>query len=95
MKDKVIKALVDRLNYPSQRAELLWSNLARLDEKLMPILVRWLDSGDGADQTQYEGYCVDSLRKNYGMNTISALLTLDWIIKEPEQAVAALRDGIM
>lgn len=28
------------------------------------------------------------------MNFIAALLTLDWIIKEPEQALTAIRNGV-
>lgn len=95
MKEKVINALVTRLNYSLQKAGLLWNELAQMDEALFSVLLRWLDSGDGSDQVQYEGYCVDSLCEDYGMNIISALLTLDWVIKEPEQAVSALREGII
>ena len=93
MKD-IQNIVMERLNCTGKEAAILCDNLEKIDSTLVPVLHRWIDTGDGADATTYRGYSIDSLYSDYGMNFIAALLTVDWIIKEPEAAVLALQEGI-
>ncbi len=87
--------LMSRLGYSKQDVSVLCCDLEQLDQGLVPTLNRWIAEGDFADKTEYNGYSIDTLRSEFEMNFIAAILTLDWIIKEPEQAIPALKSGIM
>lgn len=93
MKD-IRNIVMERLSCSEKDAVILCDNLKKIDSTLVPVLHRWIDTGDRADATTYRGYSIDTLCSDYGMNFIAALLTVDWIIKEPEAAVLALQDGI-
>lgn len=87
--------LMSRFGYSEQDADMLCSDLESIDQTLVPVLNRWIETGDCDDATEYTGYSIDSLCSEFEMNFIAAILTIDWIIKEPEQALPALKSGIM
>lgn len=93
--ENIQKYLMSRLGYSEQDACVLCGDLEQLDRSLVPLLTRWVQDGTCSDDTEYGGYSLNSLCADCGMNFVAALLTLDWIIKEPEQAVTALRTGIL
>ena len=41
-----------------------------------------------------EGFSYETLVTDYKMNPVGALITLDWLIREPEIAKEALKKGI-
>lgn len=43
---------------------------------------------------EVEGYNYKSLVEEFGMKPVGALITLDWLIREPEIAKEALKKGI-
>ena len=87
--------LMSRFGYSEQDISVLCSDLEQLDQALVPVLTKWIKDGECSDSTEYSGYSINSLCTEYEMNFIAALLTLDWIIKEPEQAIPAIKSGIM
>ena len=95
MEKSLKELLVERLGYSEQDVPLLESQLKGLHELLLPLYQRWVETGQSSDSRQYEGYSLNSLQADYGMNFIAALLTLDWLLKEPEQARQALRHYIL
>lgn len=44
-------------------------------------------------QMSAEGWSVSRLENEFRMNAIAALLTIDWLRKEPGKALAALNEG--
>jgi len=94
MGEKLKELLMQRLGYTPQEAEMLAGDLSRLDPALVPLLERWEAYGTESDAQMFHGFSVDSLRQGSGLNFIAALLTLDWVIREPEKASAAIRQGI-
>lgn len=90
MKDVIIK----RLGCTPERAEHIEKNLKELSEPLKPLLNAWLENGTEDDDTMYSGYSLNSLIRDYHMKFTGALLTLDWLVKEPDKAVQALKSGI-
>ena len=93
--ENIRELLMSRFGYSEQDISVLCSDLEQLDQALVPVLAKWIKDGDCSDSTEYSGYSINSLRAEYEMNSIAALLTLDWIIKEPEQAISAIKGGIM
>lgn len=41
-----------------------------------------------------ENYTCKGLMQEYGLSLTGALLTLDWLLREPEEAKQAIKDGI-
>ena len=93
--ENIRELLMSRFGYSEQDVCVLCNDLEQLDQALVPVLAKWIKDGDCSDSTEYSGYSINSLCSEYEMNFIAALLTLDWIIKEPEQAIPAIKSGIM
>lgn len=45
-------------------------------------------------EIEVEGYNYKKLIEDFGMKPVGALITLDWLIREPENAKEALQKGI-
>lgn len=94
MKKKWKDALVERLGYKSNEADTVIQDLERLSPVLQPILDRWLADGTESNSQVFHGHSIDSLRARSSMNFIAALLTLDWIVRDPDKATSVIRKGI-
>lgn len=64
-----------------------------LDSKLKPIFEAWINDRSYND-ISIAGYSIKSLINNYDMEFTGAFLTMDWICKDPETAVNALKHGV-
>lgn len=94
MDQKLQELLVERLNCSIEEAGRITRDLGQLQEELVPLLNAWV-KGEAVDgETPYEGYTLNRLMTDYQMQFTGALLTLDWLLKEPETAKKALRYGI-
>lgn len=93
--ENIRELLMSRLGYSEQDVNVLCCDLVQLDQRLVQALNRWIAEGDFDDETKYSGFSINILRSEYEMNFIAAILTLDWIIKVPDQALPALKSGIM
>lgn len=94
MKTKIKSLLMDRLGYSSYEADMLADDLCKLHPELKPLFERWVCEGIECDSTVFHGYSIDTLRSGSKMNFIAALLTLDWLLREPEKALPIIRRGI-
>ena len=86
--------IMRRLNCSEKRAALIEGDLLRLSPPLVPALNAWLEKEDYTDDTRYHGYSIHSLMQDMDMRFTGAILTIDWIIREPEKALAALAEPI-
>lgn len=92
---KNMKTIIqERQGCSEERAALIEKRLKGLSEPLKPMLEAWLENGMEDDLTEYNGYSLKVLKEKYGMQFTGALLTLDWLIKEPDLAKKALSEGI-
>lgn len=91
-KEIIIKTLIDN-NYPVKQAEGVAEELLCVDSSLVPIVESWLQGGEEKDFV-VENYSILGLKKKFDMTYPAALLTLDWIIKEPIIAIDAISRGI-
>ena len=93
MKASDIEVKLIEKGFPHRDASVLAENLSLMDIALLPLLERWLFKGEEGDYTQGE-MSVLGLKKQYNLEYQAALLTIDWIIKEPELALEAINKGL-
>lgn len=91
-KEIIIKTLLDN-NYPAKQAEGVADELLCVDSSLVPLVESWLQGGEEKDLVA-ENFSILGLKKKFDMTYPAALLTLDWIIKEPKIAIDAISRGI-
>lgn len=87
--------IMQRLGMGEAEAELMAQDLSNVCKALKPLVEAWLETGAEEDDTLYQGYSINSLKRDYGMYFTGAVLTLDWLLQEPEKAKAALTIGVM
>lgn len=90
-KDIIIATLVKR-GYGDRNAAIVTDELLKLSEELMPLFENWLSREEKKDFISH-GISLVSLQSERGMTYPAALLTIDWIIKEPEKAIQSLKKG--
>jgi len=66
-------------------------------EKSDPVIINALDAyiTNGVEPDLcVENYTCKGLMQEFGLSLTGALLTLDWLLREPEEAKQAIKDGI-
>lgn len=84
----------ERMGCTDKKAEAIEKKLQGICSELKPVLEEWLETGNEDYDKRYEGFSINSLIKEYGMRFTGALLTADWLIRDPEAAKKALKEGI-
>jgi hypothetical protein len=79
--------------YPEKAASILAEDLFRISTVLEPCLHSWMESGEEADYS-VEGFSIKGLMQKYQLQYPAALLSIDWVIKDPVTAIAAINRGI-
>lgn len=90
--EKIINKLIS-VGYPEKAAKAISMELSQIDSSLNIALASWVDNEVETDMT-IEGFTLSELQAKYKMSYPSALLTMDWLIKEPKLATMALTKGI-
>lgn len=91
-KEIIIKALLEH-DYPEKQAQSVANELQNVSSPLMPLLQGWIDNGEEYDYSA-EGISILGLKKKFNMTYPAALLSVDWVLKEPETAIKAISRGI-
>lgn len=68
------------------------TELTKVSPSLQKLVRKWI-AGEQLDYSS-NGYSVFGLMKSRRMTYPAALLTIDWIIKEPDKAIASLKKGV-
>lgn len=84
--------LTNELGYPQSGAQLIADKIERLRPELHEAFGLWWNTGE-MPVVEVEGYTVARLVKDYSLNPLAALLTLDWLLREPEAAKATIGRG--
>ena len=79
--------------YTEKQAASVASDLLDVDEQLKDGIQHWLATNEEED---YEtvGFKLSELKQQFDMTYPAALLTIDWLIKEPDLAMKAIKRGI-
>lgn len=91
--EKIIKTLIER-GYPENAAKHTANNLMKMAPELQEALQDWIDTGK-MPVMKANDYSTDVLMTRFqGMTYPAALLTIDWLIRDPQKAAAAIEKGI-
>lgn len=93
MEELVYKTLLER-GYDEKSARKVLPDLLNLSEPLKSLLMAWLENEKQQSDYFVAGFSVSEMQKERGMNYPAALLTIDWLIKEPKNAKRSLTKGI-
>ena len=93
MEELVYKTLLER-GYNEKTARMVLPDLLGLSEPLKSLLKAWLENEKQQSDYAIAGFSVSEMQKERGMNYPAALLTIDWLIKEPENAKKSLTKGL-
>ena len=89
-----VKNLLERCNdYSSAEANFLFTELEHKTEAAKLAIKKWVLTGEKT-VFQAKNWTSSDLEKEYAMNYIAAVLTVDWVIREPETAEKALKRGL-
>lgn len=91
-RETIINKLVS-INYTEGQAQQVADELLSVDSSLSDILSSWVLNSVETDFSA-EGFSLLELKEKYQMTYPAALLTIDWLIKEPEIAVGAVLSGV-
>ena len=86
MDEKLVEVLVNREGYNDKRAALAVVEAERMGQELMCLLKNWIDDANNMQDFVCHNISLLYLKEKKKMNYLGALLTMDWLIKEPEIA---------
>jgi len=89
MKDRIYNILLER-GYSEQYAKLMLNDLLNISQPLDNYLLDWMNDEQCQTDFSSNGYSISDLQKERGMKYPAALLTMDWLIKEPDNAKRSL-----
>ncbi len=68
------------------------ARLEHVSPALKNLVDRWAEEGQ-ENSYEAEGYSIESIMKRLGVKYPSAVLTMDWLLRDPEQAKKAIAYG--
>ena len=93
LKAELIQKLSKEWEYSDSEAAELAERLLAMQKPVRDILEQWLKTGQVESSFAIEGYTLQQLMDEFGMNLPAALLTMDWLSQNPEEAIEALQAG--
>lgn len=88
-----IKNILISRGYTEKQALAIAPELLQIDNSLQKGFRYWLVSEEETDYI-VEGVKLSELKHKFDLTYPAALLTIDWLIKEPERAVKSINRGI-
>lgn len=85
-----IKDILVRKGYNERHANLVAQDLVKIDPHLVEPLNNWLVAGIETE-IKYRGVSLKSLMERVKLKYPAALLTIDWVYKEPDLALSVLK----
>ena len=90
---EILEILMQR-GYTQRNASLVAEEMVYIAPQLQQYLEAWLMDKSYNENYEVGEYSLKRLQEERRMNYPAALLTLDWLIKEPKAALRSLNRGI-
>jgi hypothetical protein len=90
--NELIPRLITEFHYPPQGAKIIAEKLVNSMPEIQKAFLNFWEKGE-VPLLEVDGYTISNLETEHGMKLLAALLTLDWLIREPDKAKASLRKG--
>jgi len=89
---KIFNLLINEFDLSPKAAQIVVEKLETVNPTIKVAIDQFLESGV-LTNLEIEEYTVQRLIKEHGMNPFAAMLTLDWLIREPNEAKKSLKKG--
>lgn len=89
-----IQEILMQRGYSQRNASLVAKEMMNIAPQLQQYLEGWLMDKSYNENYEVGEYSLKRLQEERRMNYPAALLTLDWLIKEPQAALESLNRGI-
>ena len=89
---KSIQRLIEEFGYTISSAKMIWTKINEISPDLFIAFMNWWENGEQPDVI-VEGISYKVLVTEYSMNPIAAILTLDWVKRDPKTAKESLKKG--
>lgn len=93
MNKEEIKEILLKRGYSQPGAESASSDLITINKALQPYLDDWLYNGIESDYSIDE-FSIIGIMQKYGLRYPAALLSINWILNDPQTAIPAIKKGI-
>lgn len=93
MKKENIKNILIERGYSTVGAETASADLVNVSDSLKPLLENWLSEGTETDFESH-GLTIKGLMSKFGMKFPAALLSIDWVIRDPKTAISVIKKGL-
>lgn len=90
MNTQQIEDLLVSRGYDTRSAKLVAPELLSLDPRLNSLFEAWLSSENNISDFSAEGVSISDLMRFHKMQFPAALLTMDWVLKDPIHALKSL-----
>lgn len=90
--NELIPRLISEFGYPPNGAQMIAEKLINCTPQIQVAFTIFWEKGEFPNM-EVEDYTFVGLVSEHGMKPIAALLTLDWLIREPEKAKESLKKG--
>ena len=81
-----IKHRLIEIGYPERHLDIVSNELLAISDQLRPLMEKWIENGTEEDYA-VRGYSLRELCECRNLKYPAAILTMDWLIKEPEIAI--------
>lgn len=94
MEEQTIVNILEQRGYDTRSAKLVAGELLQLSNPLDKLFAEWIEMESCNKDFSTNGYSLFTLMKDRNMTYPAALLTMDWLIKDPANALNSLKRGI-
>lgn len=88
-----MKDILINRGFTEKQASRLAEELSNIDERLKTALEKWLKDGTETDFLAAD-FSIIGLKQQYEMTYPAALLSIDWVLKDPDNAVKCIKKGL-
>lgn len=88
------KILMDRIQCDENESKAIEDDLLAISPQLQQAVNKWLIDETIDEEIVIDGYSIKQLMDTYDMQFTGAVLTMDWLIKDPDNARIAIRQGV-
>ena len=92
-KEQLRELLVEKYDYRNSQVDGVVEKIGRFSPAVAAAFEKWLETGV-TDDTEVEGYTVESIIAKRPTGVVGAYLTLDWLSREPAEAKKALNERV-
>ena len=90
MHEKIKQILIEDWNYPEEQVNGIIDKISRMEKSIYEAFLSWTNSKDMPTKPKFNGYTPKLLLETYPIKPPAAFMLLDWIHREPEEAINAL-----